>query len=217
MLELPFPSRPVLCVTSNPHCREAIESAMTGFRPVFAANASDALRATNTGVFDAFAIEFWLPDWPGVQLCRQLRTNDPHAPIMVFNAGTQGSDGQRALRAGASACFVKPLDLVAIRSSLVTLLNQRDHQSVRARIEEQNAVHDELTRQAALAFDHARHATELAASANERIARMKAYKAFIEAGGMRSHFDRWWPQVYDAVRGKTPASSAQSGATPADR
>jgi hypothetical protein len=40
-------------------------------------------------------------------------------------------------------------------------------------------------------------ARELAARANARIVRTKAYRAFLEAGGTRSQFDRVWPEVYD--------------------
>ena len=199
MLELSFPSRPLLCATNNSECRNILEEVMTGFRPVFVTSACDAIRTANSGIFDAYLIDYWLPDWAGAQLCRHIRATDPNAPILIFNGANQGTDRQRALRAGASAFFVKPMDSQALRTSLVNLLQIRDRQSVRARAEEQRAIEDELMRQTSASRERTEKARDLAVQANERIARAKAYRAFMEAGGMRSHFDRWWPQAYESI------------------
>jgi hypothetical protein len=111
----------------------------------------------------------------------------------------------RALGAGASAVFVKPLDSHALRGSLTLLLNARDQDSIRARLAEQDAVQTELLRQTELIKMRVDGAAKMAAQANERIAKAKAYKAFMEAGGLRSHFDRWWPELYAQESG-TPES-----------
>jgi len=36
-----------------------------------------------------------------------------------------------------------------------------------------------------------------AAKAIEHAAKIKAFKAFVDAGGARAHFERWWPQQFD--------------------
>jgi DNA-binding NtrC family response regulator len=196
MIELSFPSRPVLCVTGRPETQTAVEQGMKGYRVLFASDAAGAIRCANSGNFDAYLIDYWLADWSGVQLCRHLREVDPNAPIVVFNGTNQAEHRRRALRAGANGFFIQPLDTNALCSSLTTFLNVSDHRSIRARVEEQRAVQEELTRQAELIKLRTDRAKETAADVNERIARIKAYRTFIDAGGMRSHFEKWWPQVY---------------------
>src|SRR3981081_1404093 len=95
MFELAFPSRPILCVT-RAETRSIIEPALLGFRAVFAENASHAVRTANAAVFDAYVIDYWVPEWTGVQLCRHIREIDPNAPIMVYNGGSQAGQRNRA-------------------------------------------------------------------------------------------------------------------------
>jgi DNA-binding response OmpR family regulator len=195
MFESSFPSRPVLCVTSA-QSRSIIEPAMVGFRRVYVENASEAIRTANAAVFDAYVIDYWVPEWTGVQLCRHIREIDLNAPIVVYNAGNQVGQRSRAIGAGANAFFVRPLNAEALRGSLTFLLDGRDEDSIRARLVEQAAVQTELLHQTDLIKIRVEGAAKMAAQANERIAKAKAYKAFIEAGGLRSHFDEWWPQLY---------------------
>jgi DNA-binding response OmpR family regulator len=196
MIELSFPSRPVLCVTGRPETQAIVEQGVKGYRAVFASDAAGAIRCANSGNFDAYLIDYWLADWSGVQLCRHLREVDPNAPIVIFNGANQAEHRRRALRAGANGFFIQPLDTNALCTSLTTFLNISDHRSIGARVEEQRAVQEELTRQAEFIKLRVDRAKEVAVDANERIARIKAYRTFIDAGGMRSHFEKWWPQVY---------------------
>jgi DNA-binding NtrC family response regulator len=132
MLELSFHLRPILCVTSM-QTRTIIEPAMVGFRPVFAEHAIEAIRTANSEVFDAYLIDYWVPEWTGLQLCRHIRQIDRHAPIVIYNGANQLGQHSRAIRAGANAFFLKPVDADALRASLTFLLDARDHNTIRAR------------------------------------------------------------------------------------
>ena len=87
-----------------------------------------------------------------------------------------------------------------LRARLRTFLTLSEMESLRAKVEEERAVQNELERRASDVRLRAEAAKELFASSVERTARAKAYKAFIEARGTRAHFEKWWPQVFQSVR-----------------
>src|SRR6202158_2220243 len=184
MLALSFPSRPILCVASM-QTRSIVEPAMVGFSPVFTESACDAIRTANTAVFDAYLIDYWVPEWTGLQLCRQIRLPRRNAPLVVYYGAKQVGPRSRAIQAGATAFLLSPLDAETLCRSLAFLLDARDHDSIRAWVVEQAAVQVELTRQAELIKSNVENAGSVVAQANARIARDRAYKAYIEAGGLR--------------------------------
>jgi hypothetical protein len=71
-----------------------------------------------------------------------------------------------------------------------------DAASAQARIEETRVIQEELQRQAASAVARADNAMQRAEKAIERAAKIKAFKAFVDAGGTRAHFERWWPHEF---------------------
>lgn len=166
---------------------------------LFVADACQALRAVHSSNFDAFVIEYWLPDWSGVGLCRQLKANDPHVPIIVVSHnGSKDDSRARALRAKANAFFSIPGGEPDLRSSVISLLHTADAQSLQARIVASDVTQKELKRQRVLLRRRTDAGEPTVECPNERIAKTKALKAFVAAGGTCSHFARWWPQMYAA-------------------
>jgi CheY-like chemotaxis protein len=49
----------------------------------------------------------------GFELCRQLRTSDPHTPIVFFSAAAYDTDKRRAIQAGANEYVAKP-DIIGL-------------------------------------------------------------------------------------------------------
>jgi DNA-binding response OmpR family regulator len=191
--QTPFAKRSVLCVQPAEDYHPALRLALSKHRIVIVPNALETMRAVNAGAFDAYVLDYWLPDWSGASLCRQMRLTDPHAPILFFTGADAPEQKKRALKAGADA-YVLALDgASSLAAKLKNLLEQADLRAMRARIEEENAVHAELQRRAALAVSQTEHAKERAAVATERAAQARARKAFIESGGTLATFDRWWP------------------------
>jgi DNA-binding response OmpR family regulator len=150
--------------------------------------------------FHGYVLDYWLPDWWGPALCREIRKLDPHGPIVFCTAAVRDSDRQRALRAGANAYLRKPVKAEELRSTLRGCLTVAEMESLRAKVEEERAVQNELERRLHQAHSRMETAKELVASSIERTARAKAYKAFIEARGTRAHFENWWPHVFQRAR-----------------
>jgi DNA-binding response OmpR family regulator len=190
----------VLCVDEDVETRALLKLALPDFELVFASNAFEAIRAINSRAFDGYVLDYWLPDWAGPALCRDIRKLDPYAPVVFCTGAARDQDRARALRAGANAYLVKPVDPCDLRARLRGLLSLADAESLHAKIAEEEAIQDELQRRVAHLRERAQAANRLSAQSFERIARIKAYKAFMEGRGTRAHFDRWWPQVFQSAQ-----------------
>jgi DNA-binding response OmpR family regulator len=191
--------RSVLCVDHDAESRSFLTAALAEYELVFAANAFEAITEINRRGFDAYVLDYWLPDWAGPALCREIRKLDPYAPIVFCTAAAKDENRGRALRAGASAYLLKPLAANELRNKLRGLLALADRDSLDAKAAEEEAIRNELERRAAHARERVADATRVAARSFERTARVKAYKAFLEQHGTRAHFDRWWPQVFQST------------------
>jgi DNA-binding response OmpR family regulator len=206
MSDLSLGRRSVLCVEDDPESRMLLAAILPDHTLVFALNAFEAIRCMNARAFHGYVLDYWLPDWSGPALCREIRKTDPHGPIVFCTAAARESDMKRALRAGANAYLCKPVDPDLLRSKLRAFLSIAEMESLRAKVEEEHAVQIELERR----LDHARSRSEaakdLAAASVERTAKAKAYRAFIEARGTRAHFESWWPHVYQSARANSQAS-----------
>jgi DNA-binding response OmpR family regulator len=191
----------VLCVDEDAESRALLQHALPDFELVYASNAFEAIREMNARAFDGYVLDYWLSDWAGPALCRDIRKIDPHAPIVFCAGAARDQDRARALRAGANAYLVKPIDSKELRSKLRGLLSVADAESLHAKIAEEEAIQDELQRRVAHLRERAEAASRLSAQSFERIARIKAYKAFMQGRGTRAHFERWWPQVFLSAQG----------------
>lgn len=193
--------RSILCVEDNAQDRALLRSALDGFDVTFACNAAEALRAFHTGVFDAYVLEYWLPDWTGYALCRDLRKTDPHAPVIVYTRAHPEPHRGKSLRAGATAFLMKSeMEPAALARYLADLLRAVDVVNLNARIEEERAVAEEIRRRMTDAAESMDKGRLLMNSALERSARVKGMMAFFERRGSKAHFDRTWPQIFARLR-----------------
>jgi len=186
----------ILCVGADTPTRQLLDYALPESNLSVVGSAFEALRAINERPYDAYMVECWLPDLTGAALCRDIRKADPHAPILFFTDAGREVEQARGLRAGASAYICKPLDPDVLRSTIKSLLSRALVESLNARVEEERAIQSELQRQLAHVQARLESASQLKAASVERIARARAYKAFMEARGTRARFESWWPQLF---------------------
>ncbi|MDB5867351.1 MAG: two component transcriptional regulator [Betaproteobacteria bacterium] len=212
MTDLSIRARSVLCVEDDPSARAVLSEVLAGHYATFASNAYEGIRALNSGVYDMYVLNYWLPDWSGVQLCREIRKIDPHGPVIFCTHAERDEDRKRAMRAGANVYLGKPIDAQVLQGQIIVWLELADVESTRAKVAEEQAIDEELTRRAADALSRVDAARESAMRALERTARIKAYKAFVEGGGTRANFHRWWPLVLGSARANTglPAPKSRS-------
>ena len=79
-----LPRRSVLCVVSNPDAQNFLQDVLSEYRVVVASTGFEALRSLNHAVFDLYLLDYWLADWSGVSLCRDIRKLDPRGPVCFY-------------------------------------------------------------------------------------------------------------------------------------
>jgi DNA-binding response OmpR family regulator len=183
----------VLCVGGDFAMQLPLRQALAQYDLVFASSGYDALRIHNARVFDLYIVDYWLPDWSGISLCREIRKADRHVPVCFCTAATQPHNQRRAERAGGNAYFHMPVDpeLVSAEISvLMQLMLQRREAAMRAGAA---AIEKELRRRAAAP---AGMSLEKIEAALMRSARSKAKQAFLQAGGTLAAFERTWEPLW---------------------
>ena len=201
--------RSLLCVQDRKEDLDLFKAIFDGQEVVFASTALDAIRHLNTRAFDGYILEFWLPDWYGPALCKEIRKLDPYGPIIFCSAAAGEPERKRALRAGATTYLVKPVDPNELLCQTTALLKLAELESLHARPELDRAIASEVERTAAFAQDAQQRERLLKSAALERVAKRRAFEAFVKHRGSSAHFERWWPQSFAAVR-----DAALSGSQP---
>jgi DNA-binding response OmpR family regulator len=201
----------ILFVEDHEDAWEIVELPLAECKLTFARNFDNGLRLARQGYFDLYILDNWLPDGSGIGLCRAIRQFDPHTPILFYSAAAYERDIQEALRSGAQAYLVKPVkpdDLEQAVAKLTSPASSMDFEAWQAEIA---AVREEL------AIRYNEHAQRMKGArdrhlrAEEKLMRLKAEKAFLDAGGTRGEFARRWPSVFtEEMRGQ-PKSDAASG------
>ena len=210
----------ILFVEDHEDAWEIVELTLTECKLTFARTFDNGLRLARQGYFDLYILDNWLPDGSGIGLCRAIREFDPYTPILFYSAAAYERDIQEALRSGAQAYLVKPVkagDLEQAVAKLTSPEGGRESEASRAEIA---AIREELAIQYTENFKRIERAGERHRRAEEKLMRLKAEKAFLDAGGTRGEFARRWPSVLtEEVRDKRASDVAKGNLTraPQDR
>jgi DNA-binding response OmpR family regulator len=157
--------------------------ALASYGLLLVRNAFEAIRALNARAFDAYVLDYRLPDLSGVSLCRQIRQSDPNVPICFFTSSDGRDAKSRAARAGAQAYVSAPYDANALAVKLPALFQRVDVTSLHARLEEENVAHEEIRRRSSAAVRQSEQLRARASKLLERAVRVGAQSAFLKAGG----------------------------------
>jgi DNA-binding response OmpR family regulator len=137
-------ARPILVVEDDGAVRRLIAACLKddGLRCVAVGDAESAIEAVARATFDAALVDNGLPGMSGLELLGHLRAVDPTLPVLLVTGAAEPEDRVRGLDAGAADYVVKPFD----PDELVARV--RAH--LRGRRAWASAVHDELSRRAAV-------------------------------------------------------------------
>ena len=166
------------------------------YKFTFAHDFDEGLRLARRGYFDLYILDYWLPGGSGIGLCRLISKFDPHTPIMFYSAAAYERDIHEALRSGAQSYLVKPVrfdDLERVAALLTSSERGRRSDAWRAEIA---AIREELAIRYEEDAGRVECAKEKRLRAEEKLMRLKAEKAFLDAGGTRGEFARRWPSVF---------------------
>jgi DNA-binding response OmpR family regulator len=201
----------ILLVEDQEDAWEIVALTLAECKLTLARDFDNGLRLARQGYFDLYILDNWLPGGSGIGLCRAIREFDPYTPILFYSAAAYERDIQEALRSGAQAYLVKPVepkDLEQAVAKLTSPTSRRDSEAWRAEIA---AVREELAIQYMENAKRVESARDKHLRAEEKLMRLKAEKAFLDAGGTRGEFARRWPSVLTEEVRNHRTSDAASG------
>jgi two-component system KDP operon response regulator KdpE len=119
-------SHKILIVDDEPAIRRFLKASLEseGFEIVPAENAAQALRETAQAKPDLMILDLGLPDLEGMEVIRQVRTNNP-LPILVLSVRNDEPGKVAALDAGADDYMVKPFGVEELLARVRTALRHR--------------------------------------------------------------------------------------------
>jgi len=185
----------VLCVDDDTDVCSVLSTSLPLLNLTFAHSFADALKLTRSIIFDLFLLDEWLPEPSGIELCRQIRKLDVSIPVVLISPAGYPSDPEAALAAGATAYLDMPDDFCRLECTVIGLLNQAEVRSTEAKLAEIAALRDEIDAHLAQVATRQRRNTEASHRAIDHIFRARAYLEFMNAGGVRSHFEKLWREV----------------------
>jgi len=185
----------ILMVEDQQDDWEIVQLKLPEYKLIFARNFDEGLRLARRLYFDLYILDNWLPDGSGIGLCRLIREFDPHTPILFYSAAAYGRDIEEALRCGAQAYLVKPVKLDDLDQAVAKLTSPVSGRGTEAWRAEIAAIREELATRQMKNVERMDSAREKRMRAEEKLMRLKAEKAFLDAGGTRGEFARRWPSV----------------------
>lgn len=82
-----------------------------GFTVVKANEGRTGLELALSGSFDLIMLDIMLPEVDGLEICRQVRVNDPSTPIVMLTARDTETDRIMGLNMGADDYLTKPFSI----------------------------------------------------------------------------------------------------------
>lgn len=105
-------ARRILLVNDDPDIRQLLSDRLTadGFAVSLASNGETALQQLEGEPFTGVIVDLGLPNVDGLTVLRAVRERQKTLPVIMITAGTAEEQGLHALRLGAQAYLLKPLD-----------------------------------------------------------------------------------------------------------
>ena len=121
----------ILVAEDDPDTRELIELVLrrAGFGVAVTDDCSEVLRLLETDRFDALLLDNLMPKMNGIELCRSIRSLNPHIPIFFCSGAGSESDKKAAFTAGANGYIVKPFQPKELAETLTEALKTSRQQS----------------------------------------------------------------------------------------
>jgi len=100
----------ILCVDDNADICEMLITllGMEGYDVASASTVEEAKRFAGADSFDLFILDRMSPRGTGLELCRELRRQHPHTPIIIYSGDVFERAHKAAAQAGATAYVNKP-------------------------------------------------------------------------------------------------------------
>ena len=99
----------------------APELRIDGYDVDTASSGFEALQSFRAGDFSLVVLDWSLPDYHGLDVCKRIRKDNKAIPVIMLTANTSVSDRVEALDAGADDYLLKPFELDELLARLRAL------------------------------------------------------------------------------------------------
>jgi len=186
----------ILFVEDHEDTWEVVAFHLREYQLTIARNFNEGLHLARQRYFDLYILDNWLPDGSGIELCHLIRKFDPNTPILFYSATDNEHDMEEALRTCAQVYLVKPTGIDELERCVTRLMSVAGKRNSEAWQAEVKAIREELAVQRLENVELKANAKEKHLRSKDKLMRLKAEKAFLEAGGTRGDFARRWPSVF---------------------
>ena len=117
----------VLIVDDDPELRQFLrtELELEGYVCAEAVTAQQALMQARADCWDLLLLDWTLPDFSGVELCRRLRATENDTPVLMLTAHDDVKERVEALDAGADDYLTKPFSIDELLARVRARLRRR--------------------------------------------------------------------------------------------
>ena len=120
----------ILCVDDDTHILDLLTRILeeAGFSVVLAETGQDALALAITHRPSLVLLDLFLPDIPGEEVCRRLRTHAPTAsvPIIMLTVKSDEMNKVMGLEIGADDYVTKPFSVPILLARIKALLRRKE-------------------------------------------------------------------------------------------
>ena len=115
-----------------------------GYKVLVAYDGNEALRLAHENHPDIIVLDLMLPGMDGLSICRNLRKETNHTPILILTAKGELSDKVEGLNSGADDYLVKPFAFAELLAR-VKALSRRPKDSLNSKLAAADLTLDALT------------------------------------------------------------------------
>ena len=114
----------ILCIEDDPDTCEMLTLVLNplGYEVISVHTGEDALEKASSGEFAVVLLDTNLPDISGIDLCRRIRTFNPHTPMIFYSGEARPEMIEEAMQAGAQAYLTKPVDPFEVEKNIAKLI-----------------------------------------------------------------------------------------------
>ena len=116
----------LLVIEDNPRLAVRIKQQLQRWYIIETASSGDeGIRLASTHTFDLVMLDLGLPDTPGLEVCRAIRSLSADIPILIVTGIDTTKSRVALLDAGADDYITKPFDLSELRARINALTRRR--------------------------------------------------------------------------------------------
>jgi len=92
----------------------------------FVENGVEAINHIDRRSYDLIITDYMMPKMDGLELTRRIRSRYPSTPILVVTGNGPVHD---LLKSGATACIMKPFNIIELRNMVKIILNKESEET----------------------------------------------------------------------------------------